>query len=293
MVNQNAVSQAPEGENGNPQHIDSGNQGKKSRQRSVYLFPAYGFGTALDIARRVEEGGGGSLTEETLAINMGLSVKSSGFKLKALAARQFQLLTKQSDVLTTTPTAKAILKPTNDLDAINGYRQAFLAIPLFRAIAERFKGQPLPQGQTMKNVLEREFQVENGRVQQAERIFLDSARDTKVLATSGDKTYLTTSGQAPAIQGTVIQHPADTTIVEEEWGDQPPPSDPNRNAGSGPNVLTFSLDEIGQLGDSDFDKVWDAMGTLVKARRKSQQSQHAAVDSLQLVDDGIDEDVQE
>jgi len=36
------------------------NSSRKTRQRSVYLFPAYGFTTALDIARRVEESGGGS-----------------------------------------------------------------------------------------------------------------------------------------------------------------------------------------------------------------------------------------
>ena len=99
-----------------------GSTGRKARQRSVYLFPAYGFTTALDIARRVEESGGGTLSEETLAVNLGLSVKSSGFRLKSLAARQFQLVVKQGDTLGTTPVAKAILKPTSGEDAQRGYR---------------------------------------------------------------------------------------------------------------------------------------------------------------------------
>ena len=59
MVNQSPNPQAAVGENGNPQDVEPEKQDKKSRQRSVYLFPAYGFGTALDIARRVEDGGGG------------------------------------------------------------------------------------------------------------------------------------------------------------------------------------------------------------------------------------------
>ena len=289
MVNQNPVPQATVGQNGSPQNDDSEKQDKKSRHRSVYLFPAYGFGTALDIARRVEDGGGGSLSEETLAINMGLSVKSSGFRLKALASRQFQLLTKQADVLTTTPTAKAILKPTNDLDAMNGYRQAFMAVPLFRAIAERFKGQPLPQGQTMRNVLEREFQVEHGRVQQAERILLDSARDAQVLTTSGDKTYLSISGQPPAVQGVVVQHPPVSPPVEGAWHEEPPFEGSHREVESRPNTLTFSLDEIGQLDDADFDSVWSAMGTLVKARRNRQQRQPSDVEHEQLQDNQDDD----
>ena len=292
MVNQSPDSQATEGQNRIPHNEETGNQDKKSRHRSVYLFPAYGFGTALTIAQRVEDGGGGSLSEETLAINMGLSVKSSGFRLKALAARQFQLLTKQADVLTTTPTAKAILKPTSSLDAMNGYRQAFMAVPLFRAVAERFKGQPLPQGQTMRNVLEREFQVEHGRVQQAERILLDSARDAQVLTANGDKTYLSITGQPPAVQGAIVQSLPTPPIFEGEWSEQPQPEPqgPYRSTDGNHNVLTFSLDEIGQLDDGDFDAVWDAMGKLVKARRKSQQSQPSVMDYPQVAENDSDEE---
>ena len=154
---------------------------RKARRRSVYLFPAYGFTMALDIARQVEESGGGTLTEETLAVNLGLSKNSSGFRLKCLAARQFNLLNKQGVTVSTTSIAKAILKPTSNEDALRGYRQSFLSIPLFQAVAERYRGQRLPDSQTLRNVLEREFMVEHKRVQQAERLLLDSARDTYLL----------------------------------------------------------------------------------------------------------------
>lgn len=170
---------------------------KKARQRSPFLFPAYNFTIALDIARRVEEKGAGTLAEDTLAVDMGLSVTSSGFRLKCLTARQFGLLSKQGEILSTTPIAKSILKPTNDQDAINGYRQAFLNIPLFRAVADRYKGQPLPVGQTFRNILERDLRIEVGRVQAAERILLDSARDAQVLVSNGDKVYLSVTGQNP------------------------------------------------------------------------------------------------
>ena len=166
---------------------------RKARRRSVYLFPAYGFTMALDIARQVEESGGGTLTEETLAVNLGLSKNSSGFRLKCLAARQFNLLNKQGATVSTTSIAKAILKPTSNEDALRGYRQSFLSIPLFQAVAERYRGQRLPDSQTLRNVLEREFMVEHKRVQQAERLLLDSARDTYLLKHRGDGTYLTIS----------------------------------------------------------------------------------------------------
>ena len=243
---------------------------RKARQRSVYLFPAYGFTTALDIARRVEESGGGTLTEETLAVNMGLSVKSSGFRLKSLAARQFQLISKQGETLTTTPVAKAIFKPTSNEDALRGYRQSFLSIPLFQAVSERYRGQRLPDSQTMRNVLEREFHVEHSRVQQAERMLLDSARDAHLLKHRGDGTYLVVSDgasgglddpgdPAPGAVETFVPPTAANGHTAYRTASAPVPT----------NTITITLDEIGQLGEEDFERVWRAVGILVKARSSS------------------------
>ena len=240
---------------------------RKARQRSVFLFPAYGFTTALDIARRVEESGGGTLTEETLAVNMGLSVKSSGFRLKSLAARQFQLVSKQGDTLATTPVAKAIFKPTSTEDAQRGYRQSFLSIPLFQAVAERYRGQRLPDSQTLRNVLEREFYVEHSRVQQAERMLLDSARDAHLLKHRGDGTYLVVSengnGASDELNGLALgtvepYAPASSGIHQS--------ASPHRSSLTPTNTITFTLDEIGQLTEQEFERVWRAIGILVKAR---------------------------
>ncbi len=243
--------------------------GRRVRRRSVYQFPAYDFDTAFAIARQVEESGGGTLTEETLAINVGLSKSSSGFRLKCLAARHFGLLTKQGSSVSTTAITKAILKPTSEEDALRGYQQAFLSIPLFQAVAERYREQRLPDSQTLRNVLEREFMVEPKRVQQAERMLIDSARATEILKHESDGSYLAISNR---LQG------AD----DEPW--PAPDNEAGTIAPSGPgvdtgdrltrkapaaapaNVLSFSLDEIGQLSEEDFEPVWHAVGILVKAR---------------------------
>ena len=260
-----------------PGQSDGANQGRKARQRSVYLFPAYGFATALDIARRVEEGGAGNLTEDSLAVELGLSVKSSGFRLKSLTARQFQLLNKQGDALIVTPTAKAILKPTSNADALNGYRQAFMAIPLFRAVAERYRGQYLPDSRSLRNVLQREFQVDGSRAQQAEKLLMESARDTQVLTLSGDKSYLTVSGPLPSALAAPVAPTAPSPLSDGILDPPPDLADANglRQAAepaAATNTLTFSLDEIAQLSDEDFDTVWSAFGLLVKARRNRDQT---------------------
>ena len=257
--------------------VNIGNgSGRRARRRSVYQFPSYDFETAFNIAKEVEESGAGTLTEETLAVNLGLSKSSSGFRLKCLAARHFGLLTKQGASVSTTAIAKAILKPTSEEDALRGYQQSFLSIPLFGAVAERYMGQRLPDSQTLRNVLEREFQVEPKRVQQAERMLLDSARTTQLLKHDNDGTYLAISQRL---------------VGPDEFSEPDAESKPAIGAASGPrpnaaggpahdgapqasvNVLSFSLDEIGQLSEEDFEPVWRAVGILVKARGARKRSE--------------------
>ena len=261
------------------------NSARKTRQRSVYLFPAYGFTTALDIARRVEESGGGSLTEETLAINLGLSAKSSGFRLKSLAARQFQLISKQGDTLITTPVSKAIFKPTSGEDAQRGYREAFLAIPLFQAVAERYRGQRLPDSQTLRNVLEREFYVEHTRVQQAERMLLDSARDAHLLKHTSDGTYLVVNdggGSATDESGGFGTGSFDAIAPRNGASHL---SSSQSGAMVPANVLTFSIEEIGDLDSDEFETVWHALGILIRARRRKRVDVPALDDPAEI--DGL------
>jgi hypothetical protein len=240
---------------------------RKARQRSVYLFPAYSFAVALDIARRVEESGGGTLTEETLALGLGLSAKSSGFRLKSLAARQFQLVSKQGKTLASTSVAKAILKPTSNEDAQRGYCQSFLSIPLFRAVTARYGGQRLPDSQTLRNVLEREFHVEHARVQQAERMLLDSARDTQLLKHEGDGTYLNVPDYV--LEG--LEDPSEFGAgTTDNFGGLVAGHNQSASSSVGSlthaNTITFTLEEIGQLSGEDFETVWRAIGILVKSR---------------------------
>lgn len=169
---------------------------RKPRVKATYMFPAYDLGSALQLARKVDSDGGGSLTEETLAINLGVSAKSSGYRLKCLAARQFGLLSKQRERLTTTSLTQAILKPTSDEEKANALKEAFTKIPLFSAVATKYKGQPLPQGETFRNILDREFRIERDRVIAAERVLMDSAREASVLVISGSNTYLSTERMA-------------------------------------------------------------------------------------------------
>jgi len=238
---------------------------KQTRLRSPYLFPVYDFSIANSVANKVEQDGGGTLSEASLAIALRMSVKSSGFQLRALTARQFGLLTKQGSILSTTPRAKAIFKPTIENEKRKALIDSFLELPLFREVATRYKGKPLPQGQAFRNILEREFGIPSKRVSDAERVLMDSARQTGVLVTSGENVYLSTETESTPTErkevavgiGQPTQQPAYPSTTK-------PPSTRG-------GILTISEEDLTTFDDTEFGEIWDALGKIVRARGKRRE----------------------
>lgn len=254
-------------------------QNKKPRKhpvRSKYPFPSYDFGIARQITEKVEFEGAGRLSEITLAISFGVSAKSSGFKLKTLSARQFHLLTKEKDILSTTPLAKAILKPTTEEEKRRKMMESFMTIPLFNAVANRFKGQPLPPSQPFRNILEREFGVESNRAGEAERILMDSARETGLLQTAGDKTYLLTEITA-ATQIPATDTSSTKLISPPRQSLEVPRAEPLAG------LLTVSVRDIADLEDTEFKTVWDALGKIarIQGKRQKLESEQEPIEEIQ------------
>lgn len=169
---------------------------RKRPTRAEFQFPIYTLSAALGIAGKVESEGAGSLSEAALAIAMGASSKSSGFKLKVLTAKQFGLLVKQGDNYKTTELAKLIFKPVSPEEKATALAQAFHNISLFKAVSERYKGSPLPTDEALKNILEREFKITQERVSSAQSMLINSAQTAGVLQESHGKVYLVSKPQA-------------------------------------------------------------------------------------------------
>ncbi len=244
---------------------------RKKPVRSRYPFPSYNLGIARQIAEKIEYEGAGRLSEVTLAMTLHVSVKSSGFKLKLLAARQFQLLTRQGEMLSTTPLAKAIFKPTTEEEKRGRMIEAFMAIPLFNAVATRFRGQPLPTGQSFRNILEREFGVENNRVSEAERVLTDSAREAGLLHDSGGKTYLAT-------ENVPMPQPRTVSVAPEEVF-QPTQQVTTLPTGS---LFTISEQDLADFDDKDFDDIWRTLGKIARVRGKRQRAKEESIPTEEI-----------
>ena len=248
---------------------------RKKPIRSRYQFPSYDFGLARQITEKVEFEGAGHLSEGTLAVSLSASAKSSGFRLKTLAARQFRLLTKEGDMLSTTPLAKAILKPASEEEKGRKMTESFMAIPLFNAVATRFRGQPLPPSHSFRNILEREFGIESNRVSEAERVLLDSAREAGLLHQSRDKTYLMTE-LVPIVQppgAPQSTFPPSDRFVAPLSGEVTQPLS---------GLLTVSEQDLAEFNDDEFNQIWQALGKVIRARGKRQRAKEEQVTSEEI-----------
>lgn len=114
---------------------------KRERKRSTIQFPYNDLDDAVEVAKQVFQHGDNCGLDQ-LAPWMGHdSVTSGTFRLKVGAARVFGLVEVGRKRVSLTPLGRDITNPAREEQA---RRQAFLKVPLYNAIFERYRGHLLP-----------------------------------------------------------------------------------------------------------------------------------------------------
>ncbi len=115
----------------------------RTRQRSSIGFPYMDLDDALEVAQAIHGNvGQGECEEDQLAAWLKLSPKSSGYRVRLYAARMFGVLeVTAADKIKLSPLGRAIVDP-NQVRAAKV--EAFLTVPLYRAVYENYKGGVLP-----------------------------------------------------------------------------------------------------------------------------------------------------
>jgi len=133
-------------ENINPIEVDddelSGDV--KSRQRSTIGFPYNDYQAAIDVATAIHSnvGHGMCSASNQLAAWMGQSGKSSGFRTQLAAARLFDLI--ESDNSESYHLTELGVRAVDPSQARSAKAEAFLRVPLFNALYEKYKGGVTP-----------------------------------------------------------------------------------------------------------------------------------------------------
>ncbi|MGH9958193.1 MAG: hypothetical protein ACREBC_13850 [Pyrinomonadaceae bacterium] len=197
----------------------------EKQSRSGILFPYFDLDQSIKVAQVIHEQGGGRCKSEQLAPWLGYTSTNSGtYMMRIYSAKYFGLATPTKDVVSLSERAMAIIAPVMPDEALRARVEAFLDIPLFAQVYERFKGQPLPPQVGLKNLFEGTFHIPPDRVSQALRVFYNSAEQAGFFKLSGDQSRLIT----PVI--TRQQDKKEIPVTKEE--SPPAPERPRTGGGS-------------------------------------------------------------
>lgn len=165
------------------------------RQQSTILFPYLDLDAAVEVAHAMYKTRGHSPMEaHELAAQMGQTI-SGAFRLKTGTARIFGLTEKAGrDATKLSALGIAIIEPETEKEA---RAEAFMAVPLYREIYDKYKGQRLPPPKALEREMEA-LGVSNKQTDKARQAFDRSARQAGYFALGEDR------------------------LVRPHFGDQPP-----------------------------------------------------------------------
>lgn len=152
-------------------------------------FPYYDLGNASEVAVGVHEVSGAALCKtEQLAAQLRVSMSSSGFRLRLATARMFGLIktSRSTEGLILTPLG---LRIVDDRRSREARVTAFLNIPLYKMVYDRYKGQKLPPAAALQRDMASMGVVET-QVDRARQSFDRSARYTGFFEMSADRLVL-------------------------------------------------------------------------------------------------------
>lgn len=125
---------------------------KEGRERSKIDWPYGDLEDAEQLVKAVHDNAGTSCTVEQLAGFMNQSAGGGGFRVRITTAKTFGLIENPRGQIVLSEIAKRIVDPTQE----KGARvDAFMKVPLYSAIFNKFKGNVLPP----RAALQREMQV--------------------------------------------------------------------------------------------------------------------------------------
>ena len=176
-----------------PDEQETGNRAvsghRQKRERSGIDFPYIDLTEAFTVARGVHSIGGSTCEWEQLAAKLNLSPNGGGFRQRMQGARVFGLLTYSQKRISLTSLGAKICDPLQEESAKS---EAFLAVPLYKAIYERYKSVNLPPTDGLGSEMA-SLGVPQKQTNRARQVFQRSAHQAGFFWSGSDRLVLPTS----------------------------------------------------------------------------------------------------
>lgn len=174
--------------------------GEGERERSTIGFPWSDLDNSIRIAKGVHKIGGLNCQIEQLAAELKVAIKGGAFRLMLAAAKTFGMVNFGQGNVTLTPLGQQINDPQKEKVA---KADAFLHVPLYRAVYERYKGGTLPPPQALETEMVN-LGVAKKSADRVRQIFQKSAQQAGFFGYGSDR--LVMPGAGPGASATPDQH---------------------------------------------------------------------------------------
>jgi hypothetical protein len=87
-----------------------------------------------------------------------------------------------------TELAKKIIRPKDDMEEIQGYREAILKSPNISDVYKHYRGENLPDPKFFKNTITQMYGIPEDKAEEFREIFIESLEKAKLISKHGDKT---------------------------------------------------------------------------------------------------------
>lgn len=176
----------------------TGESSSQGRGRSTIEFPYGDLDDAIEVAKSVHTVGGTSCAWDQLAGAMNQAPKGGGFRSRVMFAKLYGLLTYSRGTVELSDLGIRIIDPKF---ARAARVESFLAVPLFRAGFDKFKGSPLPP----MAAIERQFEqlgVAPKQKDKARQVFMRAAKQAGFFEIAADRLIspnVNASGSNPVV----------------------------------------------------------------------------------------------
>jgi hypothetical protein len=162
----------------------------ETRERSTIGFPYNDLDQAIRVANAIYRVGGSSLTREQLAADLKVSSTGGGFSLLTQTAKTFGFVTYGQGTIQLTELGRQINDPKREKVAKS---TAFLTVPLYKAIYEKYKTGAIPPATALENEMAG-LGVAKKQTDKARQVFQRSAQQAGFFAHGTDRLILPAIG---------------------------------------------------------------------------------------------------
>jgi hypothetical protein len=186
----------------------------KSRDRSTIEYPYSGLSDAIEIAKAIHELNGMSATTDQIAAHLQSTPTSGTFRTKMATAKMFRVISGSPGAATLTNIGSRLCDPQQEKLA---RADAFLAVPLYQAIYEQFKGIALPPAAALEATMGT-LGVAAKQRERARQVFQRSAQEAGFFQFGTDRLVMPAikANAAPVITPAVEPAPEKKKKDEDE-----------------------------------------------------------------------------